>query len=347
MNTSYTLAADALVAHVQINGVALPLATSFTVTGAEDAPLLVVLGGISAHRHAADSSSARGWWREQVGPGLALDTERWRILALDWIGGPEAPLPAEATHIVPGPLLQARAVAAALDRLQVRGAEALVGASFGGQVALAFGAHWPERVGRIITLCAAAQSSARARAFRHLQREALALGRASGAPGAGVALARALALLTYRTAADLEQRFGFDASAHAASLACSHEPANVLSQGTSGAPRSPDIEAWLAHHGRRFAARFDSATSEALLHGLDEPALDVAALTKLAVPLTAFAVREDELVPVDAVRALTATAPRGALHLHSSIHGHDAFLKDTEAVRAFLAVALGEKEVPS
>lgn len=331
MNSSYTLAADALVAHVQIDGVAFPLATSFTVTGADAAPVLVVLGGISAHRHAADSASARGWWRDQVGPGLALDTERWRIVSLDWIGGPEAPLPAEATHLVPGPLLQARAVAAALDRLQVPRAEAFVGASFGGQVALAFAAHWPGRVGRIVTLCAAAQSSARAQAFRRLQREALALGRASGSPDAGVALARKLALLTYRTAADFEQRFGEDAHP-------THEP---------GAVTRGSVTSWLDHHGRRFAARFDSAIHEALLHGLDEPALDVAALTQLAVPLSAFAVQEDELVPVEAVRALAAAAPRADLHIHSSIYGHDAFLKDTVAVRAFLERALAAKEVPS
>ncbi len=361
MNTSYTLTADALVAHVQSNGLALPLATPFTVTGPDAAPVIVVLGGISAHRHAADCSDTRGWWREQVGPGLALDTEHWRIVSLDWIGGPEAPLPMDAAQLVPGPALQAEAVAAALDRLQVPRAHAIIGASFGGQVALAFAARWPERVGRVITLCAAARSSARARAFRHLQREVLALGRSAGQPAAGVALARAIALLTYRTATELEQRFGGDPTTRAAppmrvhANAPSDEATAARTTGlaasstreVTAAPDRASMESWLAHHGERFAARFDNAHFAALSRALDEPALSPESSAHLAVPLFAFAVQEDELIPVADVRALTATAPQAELCLHSSLYGHDAFLKDSTAVRTFLEHALGTREVNS
>ena len=49
--------------------------------GPANAPLIVVLGGISAHRRCG------GWWNAQCGEGRALDTERFRLLSIDWLGG--------------------------------------------------------------------------------------------------------------------------------------------------------------------------------------------------------------------------------------------------------------------
>ena len=49
--------------------------------GPANAPLIVVLGGISAHRR------CDAWWQAQCGAGQALDTERFRLLGIDWLGG--------------------------------------------------------------------------------------------------------------------------------------------------------------------------------------------------------------------------------------------------------------------
>src|SRR4249920_2547371 len=56
--------------------------------GPEDAPLVIVAGGISAHRHvgACAAYPEPGWWPQQAGEGLALDTSRFRLLAIDWLG---------------------------------------------------------------------------------------------------------------------------------------------------------------------------------------------------------------------------------------------------------------------
>ena len=58
----------------------------FELSGPPGAPLIVVLGGISATRHVtATSSDPRdGWWQAQVGPGLAIDTRTHRVLGFDW-----------------------------------------------------------------------------------------------------------------------------------------------------------------------------------------------------------------------------------------------------------------------
>src|ERR1700722_3462857 len=58
---------------------------AFRVVGPKDAPVVIVLGGISAHRIVSDS--AEGWWPEMVGANLGVDTKRYRVLGMDYIGG--------------------------------------------------------------------------------------------------------------------------------------------------------------------------------------------------------------------------------------------------------------------
>src|SRR5579863_5913608 len=52
--------------------------TSFRLIGREDAPVIAVLGGISAHRMVAGGADSDGWWPEMVGPGLGVDTRSYR-----------------------------------------------------------------------------------------------------------------------------------------------------------------------------------------------------------------------------------------------------------------------------
>src|SRR6202171_3990242 len=68
-------------------GDALPDAkVAFRLVGPEDAPVIAVLGGISAHRTVA-GSAGEGWWPQLVGPGLGVDTRSYRILGIDYLGG--------------------------------------------------------------------------------------------------------------------------------------------------------------------------------------------------------------------------------------------------------------------
>src|SRR5262249_23704020 len=54
--------------------------------GPDDAPLIIVLGGISAHRRAC-ARDGRGWFEDQCGAGRVLDTHHFRVLGIDWLGG--------------------------------------------------------------------------------------------------------------------------------------------------------------------------------------------------------------------------------------------------------------------
>src|SRR5437868_7489200 len=165
-----------------------------SVAGPEGAPLIVVLGGISAHRFPCS------WWPGVVGDGCVIDPSLYRVVGIDFISDPQgrrAPTTAD----------QAIAVAAVLDALGVDRAFAFVGASYGGMVALAFAQHFPDRVDRIVAVSAAAEPHPASTAVRELQRRVVALGIENGAAGEALSIARGLAMLTYRTSDEFAHRF--------------------------------------------------------------------------------------------------------------------------------------------
>jgi len=280
-------------------------------SGPLDAPLVIVLGGISAHRRAC-APDGRGWWEAQCGAGRALDTVRYRVLGIDWLGGVDASSGPRGDSGFPdiSSADQARALLLLLNRLGVRRVHLLVGASYGGAVAqhlaLLLGS---ERLRRLVLLSAAHRSAQFALALRHVQRAILDLG---GDARAALALARSLAVLGYRTPEGIERRFG---------AACDE-----------------DVQGWLAHHGERFSARFSPCAYRCLGASLDRHVIDPAAIR---VPTTLYAVREDLIVPLSLLREFAARAGGPcALVEVSSGYGHDAFLKEEAGVGAVLRAAL-------
>ena len=61
---------------------------AYRLAGRSGAPVVAVLGGISAGRYVFGLPGERpGWWDESIGPGRALDTDRYRVLGIDFLGG--------------------------------------------------------------------------------------------------------------------------------------------------------------------------------------------------------------------------------------------------------------------
>ena len=285
---------------------------AYEVDGPESAPLVVALGGISAGR------SVARWWPEQIGPGRALDTSRARIVGVDFLGSAGASTgPASSGLGAAFPsvttLDQARAIARLLDHLGVERARALAGASYGGMVALAFAAAFPERVERLVAISAPHESAAAARAWRHVQRRVLALGARAGDEREGVAVARALAMTTYRCAEDLAAR--------------------------------PELTRWLDARGRAFAERVDAAAYRALSESLDGHRVRP---EDVRVPAILAGADSDGLVPIAQLRELRDRlgAPAELVEIRSRF-GHDAFLKELDAVAAVLRRGLALEEVAS
>ena len=277
------------------------------IVGPAGAPAILVLGGISADRHVCrnEGNRAPGWWDDIAGVGRALDTRRYQLVGADFSDGP-GPV---TTHD------QADGIAAALDHAGVDALHAVVGASYGGMVALAFAERYPDRVARLVVIGAAHRSHAMTSARRLVQRRIVELGIATGRPREALALARGLALTTYRSDTELEERFG-----------------------TGAAPDLASLESWLRHHGDAFARRYPAERYLALSVSSDLHSVNPARITAAT---TVIALEGDAVVPIADTRQLARLlgGPARLVELPTR-HGHDGFLTDTDTLAPFLITAV-------
>lgn len=279
--------------------------------GAAGAPVVIVQGGISADRNPLPSRSREGWWHGIVGPGRAIDTRRVRVLAIDWISQAEL---GEVRAVDTAD--QATALVGVLDTLGIARAHAFVGASYGAMVGLALAARFPSRLGRLCAIAAAHRAHPLSVALRNIQREIVRLGARSGDGLGGLALARRLAMTTYRSEREFAQR-------------CTDAP-----QFEDGRFRFAE-EPWLRAAGERFAARFDAQRYLSLSESIDLHAVDP---ERIAVPVTLVGITSDRVVPLADVCDLQRRCGRGAtLHVIDSLYGHDGFLKEDAQIGAIVA----------
>ncbi len=299
---------------------------AWRLVGPAGAPVVAALGGISAHRAACDlENPGRGWWRELVGPGRPLDTDRYAVLGIDWLGGAgasSAPMPGQADFPAIDARDQAAALLAVCDWLGIARLHAVAGASYGGMVGLSLAEIAPKRVGTVLAISAAHRSHALATGWRSVQRAIVRHSLALGDGPGGLALARALAMTTYRTRAELERRFPL--------------------QGTP-TPRPEDfaVEQYLLARGAAYAEATRPECFLCLSESIDRFRADPA---RVRVPVHLVAIAEDQLVTPAEIRELAGgLVGPSVLHELQSEYGHDAFLKETELFApAFRAALEGE-----
>jgi homoserine O-acetyltransferase len=272
--------------------------------GPQDRPLVIVSGGISSGRfvHKADG---KGWWSSVVSPGGAIDLDRWRVLAFDF-----APLCDEQIQV--STVDQARLVEITLDALGVQQAHAWIGASYGGMVGLAFAALCPERLGRLCMISAAHRPAAMAVAWRGIQRRIFELAKSAGRPEEGLALARELAMTTYRSPEELQSRFdlGFDEAGRT------------------------DLCRYLIARGEAYPATVAGSRWWSLSASIDRHQIDPATVQ---VPTTLIASTSDRLVPLADMHELARGLPNLAAFVEiDSQFGHDAFLKEAGQLKPVL-----------
>jgi homoserine O-acetyltransferase/O-succinyltransferase len=300
-----------------------PLRLGWRLAGRAGAPVVLALGGISAHRRVFDLQQARaGWWSELVGPGAALDADRVGVLGIDYVGASgesSGPL-AGGTFASISSYDQAEALRVLLDHLHIGALRAIVGASYGGMVALAFAERYPERVEQLLIISASERAQPMATAWRSVQRRIVRFALQLGRPAEGLALARALAMATYRSPQEFAERFA--------------QPPR-LEQGRFVFP----VEEYLLSRGRDYAARYLPEAFLCLSESIDLHAVDA---RRIGVPTTAVAVLEDQLVPIADMRAMAARLPRARLCEISSRYGHDAFLRESSALRPIFECLYGE-----
>jgi homoserine O-acetyltransferase len=300
--------------------------------GPADAPQVVVV-----HALTGSADAAGDWWEPLIGPGRALDTSRVGVLCANLLGGRYGTTGPTALHPRTGrpygavfPSVSTRDQAQAhwllLDALGIERVALSVGGSLGGMVALEIALLRPGSMDHVMPIAAPSATGPMAVAWNHLQVTLLDL---LGLDG--LALARQLAMTTYRSEEDFDERFGR-----------SVEPDGL-----------PSIVSYLNHQGRKLVDRFDPATYRILAGAMDRH--DVgrgrdgirAALGTLApsgARLTGVGIEGDILYGPRQVRTLVENASSAGLdaryrELHSS-KGHDAFLVEWDQLGAILGEAL-------
>ena len=267
---------------------------------------------------------ASEWWKGVIGAGQALDPQHHAILCANLLGGcygtsgprndDEKFFPNISTRD------QAALLARLLDELHVSAPLLICGGSLGGMVTLEFAASFPERVRQAVVLAAPAAQTAQAIAWHAIMRRAIAL----GGSDEGLALARMVGMLSYRTPRSLEERFGR----------------------TRNAEGLFTMNEWLYWHGDKLVDRFDASSYVSLIDAMD--AHDVGrgrggianALSTVANRILGVGIPGDILFSAESVREWCSVSGAQYRDLPSTF-GHDAFLLETEQVSTIISEALG------
>lgn len=324
-----------------------------TLNPAKDNALLLFTG-LSPSAHAAHSAAdpSPGWWEEMIGPGLALDTRRWFVIAVNSLGscfgstGPASIDPASgAPYRLTFPELAVEDIARGgyevLRALGVERAQAVIGPSLGGMVVLSFAAQFPGAARALVSISGSAASSPFAIALRSLQREAILRDpewrdgqyAPDAPPRTGLSLARKLGTITYRSAGEWAQRFGRERIPR---------PDWLVSSFTG----EFQVEGYLEVQATRFIGRFDANCYLYLSRAMDR--FELASLPRGSVERAlVIGVETDILFPIVEQRAIAAMLEQAGVATTlvpmPSIEGHDAFLVDiprfSAAIGKFLQAA--------
>lgn len=285
----------------------------FEIVGKHDRPVIAVLGGISATRHVtAGQSRCGGWWQDVVGPRKAVDTDSCSVLSFDYVAQNADGQCARSSD-------QAHQLARVMNVAGVDKLQTIVGASYGGMVALSFAVLYPHRVGNLVIISAAHASHPMATALRAMQRRVVKLGMSTDRGRDALMIARGIAMTTYRTAEDFADRF-------------SAQPDDVPPG------ESFPVEDYLMQCGERFANKFTPARFVSLSLSLD---LHHVIPEDIQVPATLVSVDTDTLVPPWQMRELASRlgGPSRLIELKSRF-GHDAFLKEPRAMSRVISASL-------
>ena len=238
--------------------------------------VVLVCHALSGDSHVArhDADDDPGWWDLVVGPGKAIDTDRWYVVCVNVLGGcrgstgPDSinpvsgrPYGPDFPTITVGDMVESQR--RLFDQLGIERLAAVVGGSLGGHQTLAWAARYPERIERVMAIATSPRLTVQAIAFDVVGRNAIQHdpGLRSGqdsegeGPGVGLAIARMLGHITYLSQESMTQKFDTRR----------HEVGEV----SSAFERKFAVGSYLAHQGERFVERFDANSYVTLSMAMD------------------------------------------------------------------------------
>lgn len=305
-------------------------------------------GDSHAMGHAGPGHVTAGWWSGVVGPGLALDTDKWAVIVPNILGGCQGSTGPSSFHTngrewgSKFPYLtirdQVRAIAPLADHLGIESFYSVIGGSMGGMHALEWALLYPERYERLGLIATSAVTSADQLGGNSIQIEAITVDpffaggdyydQAEG-PYRGLALARRMALVNYRSPTELNERFERTWQSAVSPL---------------GGNGRFAVESYLDFHGNKFTRRFDANSYICLVSAMNshDVTRDRGSLSEVLgsihKPTLVLGIDSDRLFPVTQQEELAAHIPGsltgGSPLVISTPYGHDGFLIESDIVGA-------------
>ena len=329
---------------------------------------ILVCHALSGGHHCAGihhlSDRKTGWWNNIIGPGKALDTNRYFVLCSNVLGGCQGstgPLSIDPTtgkpYGITFPIVTIRDMVRAQERwlraIGVTHLHAAVGGSMGGMQVIEWGICFPHFIGRLLAMATTARESAQAIAFNEVGRQAILQDPdwsggnypPGGGPRVGLAIARMMAHITYLSDASMSRKFGRRTVAERPTPT----PGNTATENAFDVQF--EVESYLRYQGRTFINRFDANSYLYITRALDQydPAAETGSLEAAFGPIQARTLvvgfTSDWLFPPEQNRAIvTALLRAGKSASYAELTtdlGHDSFLLESpqlyDLVRDFLA----------
>jgi len=317
---------------------------------------VLVLHALTGDSHvigpASKAHPTEGWWNGIIGPGLAVDTEKFYVVAPNVLGGCQGttgPSALDAKGIEYGsrfPFLTIRDQVTAQktfsDAIGIQKWHTVIGGSMGGMQSLEWGVMFPDSMTNLAVIAAPPVSTADQIALNCVQIEAIKTdpafkdgnfyeARAGQGPHRGLALARRMALLNYRSPSELNDRFE----------RTWQSSVNPLGGGGRFA-----VESYLDFHGNKFTRRFDANSYIVLVNAMNSHDISrdrgslAEALGRIKARTLIAGIDSDRLFPIDGQAAIAANLKcemvNGGLQTITSEFGHDGFLIEKDVVGPLL-----------
>ncbi|MEW6060057.1 MAG: homoserine O-acetyltransferase [Actinomycetota bacterium] len=329
---------------------------TFGTLNADENNAVLILHALTGDSHVSGADTeghlTRGWWDGLVGPGKGLDTRGWFLVCPNVLGGcqgttgPASPAPDGRPWGARFPRTTIRDQVAAdialSDALGIERWAAVIGGSMGGMRALEWAVMAPERVGAAVVLSACAAATADQIGWCAPQLGAIRGdprwrggdyydAQPGDGPHVGLGIARQIGHLSYRSASEMDLRFGRHGQP-------GEDP---LRTGRYA------VESYLDHHADKLARRFDANSYVVLTEAMNSHDIGRGragvgeVLAAIQVPLVVGGVTSDRLYPVRLQREIAeGVSTCDGVREIGSPHGHDGFLIETEAVGAIVREAL-------
>lgn len=280
------------------------------------------------------SADADEWWGGMFGRDRPFDPEHDYIISANALGGcygttgPTSPDPdGDGWYGASFPEVTIRDMVSVqahlLNHLEVERLKLVIGGSMGGMQAMEFAFSYPDRVDGAVSIGAGTSQSAWGIAFSQPQRNAIytdpAFERGRYQPGegpvSGLATARQIAMISYRSYGSFESRFG-----------------------RRNSEDGFEVQSYLQYQGRKLVDRFDANSYLRLVNAMDSHDLTRGrgerseVLASLTTPVLTVGISSDVLFPPAEVRDLAHSLPNGRYATLHASQGHDAFLIETDAL---------------